>query len=135
MPTAPHLIQPKRRVRPRIGPYSQAGAVALLDGRSREAQWMKARRAELIEHVGGQPNAAQRMLIERAVRLSLQLELMDERLTHGEPFKPRDHNHYLAWSNSLTRTLRALGLKGAPEQPKTLADIMAEIDAEKGDAA
>jgi hypothetical protein len=63
-------------------------------------------------------SAVQRQMIERAVRLSLQLELMDERLTHGVTFKTRDHNHYLAWSNALTRTLARLDLDKAAQEPK-----------------
>lgn len=117
--TAPRVASPMRRVRPRIGPYSKHGAIALLDGRSREAQYMKRVRAELTTHVGI-PTAVQRQLIERAVRLSLQLELMDERLTNGMRFKPRDHNHYLAWSNALTRTLARLGT-GSVESPPSLS--------------
>jgi hypothetical protein len=77
---------------------------------------MKRVRAELSAQMGT-PNAVQRQLIERAVRLSLQLELMDERLTHGAQFKPRDHNHYLAWSNALTRTLARLGTEKAALSP------------------
>jgi hypothetical protein len=94
---------------------------------------MKRVRAELMSHVGGKPSAVQRQLIERAVRLSLQLELMDERLTHAVTFKTRDHNHYLAWSNALTRTLARLGLspsRTAPPLPNPgrgvgLAELMA----------
>lgn len=124
--TAPRLAAPKRHVHPRVGPYSKAGALALIDGRSREAQYMKARRAELVAHVGGQPSAVQRQMIERAVRLSLALELLDERLTHGEAFTTHDHNHYLAWSNALTRTLARLGLESASSRPPTLAEQLAE---------
>jgi hypothetical protein len=78
---------------------------------------MKRKRAELTAHVGS-PTAVQRQMIERVVRLSLQLELMDERLTHGATFKTRDHNHYLAWSNALTRTLARLDVDRAAQEPK-----------------
>lgn len=120
--TAPSLVKPKRHVHPRVGPYSREGAFSLLDGRSREAQFIKARRAELVSHVGGNPNAVQRALIERAVRLSLQLELMDDRLTHGEIFTTHDHNHYLAWSNALVRTLARLGVQGPEGNHKQSVD-------------
>lgn len=94
----PSLAPPLRRVHPRVGPYSKQGAVALLDGRSREAQYMKRKRAELTAYIGS-PNAVQRQMIERAVRLSLQLELMDERLTHCATFETRDHNHLVERSD------------------------------------
>lgn len=87
---------------------------------------MKRVRAELTTHIGS-PTAVERQLIERAVRLSLQLELMDERLAHGAGFKPRDHNHYLAWSNALTRTLARLGGgKVASRQGPSLEDYLRE---------
>jgi hypothetical protein len=113
------------------------GAVALLDGRSREALFMKRVRADLLAHVGGNPSAVQRALIERAVRLSLQLELMDERLTHGATFKARDHNHYLAWSNALTRTLARLGITAAEQQkpPDVFAHLERRAAERAGDGA
>src|SRR5580704_10541316 len=115
--TAPRLVRPSNKVHPRLGPYSKQGAYTLLDGRSREAQFMKARRTELVAHVGGSPNPVQLQLIERAVRLSIQLELMDDRLLHGTIFTPHDHNHYLAWSSALVRTLARIGIDAA--EPKT----------------
>jgi len=124
--TATPLSQPYRRPHKRVGPYSKRGALALLDGRSKPAQFMRRVRAELVTHVGGSPSAVERQLIERAVRLSLQLELMDERLTHGEAFTTHDHNAYLAWSNSLGRTLKLLGLKSAPPRVPSLAEQLAE---------
>lgn len=70
------------------------------------------------------------------MRLSLHLELMDERLMHGAIAKPRDSNHYLAWSNGLTRTLARLGIKGAEAHPaETLGDIATEIAHSKSGAA
>ncbi len=135
METAPRLAPPLHKVHSRVGPYSSNGAVALIDGRSREAQYMKRARADLIAHVGGTPSAVQRNLIERAVRLMLGLELLDERLTHGQAFTAHDHNHYIAWSNALTRTLARLGMKGearaptpaehlAARQGRTVADLV-----------
>src|SRR5262249_28068579 len=94
---------------------------------------MRARRDELVAHVGGRPNGVQRRLIENAVWLSLKLELMNEKLVEGEMFKARDHNHYLAWSNALRRILALLGLQGTTPAPKTLADVLGEADAALGD--
>jgi hypothetical protein len=59
---------------------------------------------------------------------------MDERLIHGATFKAHDHNHYLAWSNALTRTLARLGLKGAAAQPPTFDQVAAEIIAARSAA-
>jgi hypothetical protein len=102
----------------RIGPYSHTGAMARLDGRCKEAQFMKRRRAQLLAYVGARPSTIQRQLIERAVRLSLHVELMDARLINKSP-GPYDRNVYLAWSNSLTRTLTLLGLMTAARRNKS----------------
>ncbi len=129
METAPHLAKPLHKVHARVGPYSRHSAIALIDGRSREAQYMKRARAELHAHVGGNPNAVQRSLIERAVRLMLGLELLDERLTHGQAFTAHDHNHYIAWSNALTRTLARLGLHPTEPPRDPMAALHAHVAA------
>lgn len=89
---------------------------------------MRARRDELIAHVGGRPNVVQRRLIENAAWLSLKLELLNERMLNGEIFKPRDHNHYLAWANALRRTLVQLGVNESSAPAKTLAEVLASGD-------
>ena len=43
-----------------------------------------------------------------------------------------DSRTYLAWSNSLTRTLRELGLKGAADKPPALQDYLAARSAGYG---
>ena len=85
---------------------------------------MRRVRRELVAHVGGQPNAVQRQLIERAVRLSLALELFDERMMHEASFMAKDHNKYISWSNALARTLARLGVKAADAKPPSLAEAL-----------
>jgi hypothetical protein len=77
---------------------------------------MQQMRAELAAHVG-QPSAVQRMLIERAATLSLQLEALDRRMFEGGTLNEHDTRIYLAWSNSLTRTLKALGVAASRVAP------------------
>lgn len=124
---------PTRKTHAVIGPYSAVGAIAYLDGRSKEALFLKARRDELTAHIGGSPNAVQRMLIERAARLALRLELFDERDLTNPKYLDRDERKLLAYHNSLVRTLARLGIKGAPVKPPTLDDIANMIAS--GDAA
>ena len=62
------------------------------------------------------------MLIERAVQLSLQIALLEAKQAQGA-FTEHDSRTYLAWSNSLTRLMKQIGMKGAAERPRTLADI------------
>ena len=121
------------RTRNRIGAYSRQGAVAKIDGRSREAQFLKRRRAELIAHCGGAPTAPQRALIERAAWLSLRCAQLDEKLAAGE-LTEHDTRAVLAWSNTLTKTLKALGPpRAAP--PPSLSDYIATKRAASGGGA
>jgi hypothetical protein len=108
-----------------IGPHSRPGILAVIDGRRAEAKLMRDVRAELTAHCGGSPSATQRMIITRAVMLSLRLHLMDKRFAETGAQTDHDSRCYLAWSNSLTRTLRELGVKGAAERAPTLQDYFA----------
>jgi hypothetical protein len=96
--------------------YSAPNALAKLDGRTREARLMQQVRNELTEHVGGSPSATQRALIERAVNLSVRIAVMDQRFAETATQTEHDSRTYLAWSNTLTRTMRSLGLNG-PSSP------------------
>lgn len=119
--TAPSLVPPKRHVHARVGPYSKYGAVALIDGRSREAQFMRAYERMLVEHVGGQPSPVERALISRAARLALYLELLDAKaLGGGEGLTDHDQRAYMSWHNGLRRTLESIGLKAAASTPQVL---------------
>ena len=79
-------------------------------------------RADLTEHVGGRPSATQRMLIERAAWLTIHVAQLDAKGV-GPGLTEHDHRQYLAWSNTLTRTLRTLGLEGASPPADTLDDM------------
>jgi hypothetical protein len=87
---------------------------------------MRRVRAELTAHVGGNPNAVQRALIERAVILSLRVAQIDAKIIAGEALTLHDSNFALAWNNALRRTLAALGLEPAITKP---TDPMAAIRA------
>jgi hypothetical protein len=132
--TAHQFTARSRPRRGRVGAYSTLGAVALLDGRSREALFMRRVRAELTAHVGS-PNAAQKMLIDRAAWLSLRLQLLDERLIREGVDPNSGVEHYLAWSAHLTRVLARLGLKGAPAKGLSLQEALAEGRAQRESGA
>jgi len=139
--------------------YSTPAMLQNLDQRTREARLMRETEAALIAHVGGKPSATQKVLIERAVRLTLQLAMMDAKqagskqsfttwptegcpnpplkaLGHGVPARwsnnrnllsltEHDGRQYLAWTNTLTRLIRQLGLAGAPARVPTLPEYLA----------
>ena len=99
---------------PKLGPYSQTVILSKLDGRTREARLMRGTRSALVAHVGGKPSVVQQTLIERACQLQIRIAMMDRDFANGEVQTEHDSRTYLAWSNSLTRTLRALGVNEAP---------------------
>jgi hypothetical protein len=91
--------------------------LAKLDKRTKEARLLAARRAELIAHIGGEPSAVQKVLIERAARLMLFVELMDREALEAGTMSERNSRQYLAWQNSLRLCLRELGVKAAATVP------------------
>jgi hypothetical protein len=78
-----------------------------------------------MAHVGGRPSVVQQTLIERACQLQIRIAMMDRDFAAGCAQTEHDSRTYLAWSNSLTRTLRELGLKAVSERPPSLRDYLA----------
>jgi hypothetical protein len=115
-----------------IGPQSSLAALAKLDGRTREAMFMRRVHADLTRHVGGTPSAVERMLIERASVLMLRLAKLDEKIVNETgPLTLHDTNFIIAWQNSLTKVLVALGIAAAAAPTPTLDMVIAEISAAK----
>lgn len=96
--------------------------LAKCDGRTREGRLARQARADLTAHVGGRPSAVQRVLIDRAVQLTLHVARLDIRLAERGEMSEHAAREYLAWSNTLTRTLRELGLRPAAERAPSLAE-------------
>jgi hypothetical protein len=120
--------------RGQLGPYSRAldrGAIGFeIDGRSREGRYIRAFEHQLTQHIGGNPNMAQRVIIGRAARVSLHLELMDERaLRDHKAFSQHDYQWYTAYSNCLARLIGKLGIKEAARDTKapSLSEVMREV--------
>lgn len=81
-------------------------------------------RADLTAHVGGNPTAVQRALIERAAILTLRVKQLDAKIIAGEALTLHDSNFLIAWNNALRRTLVALGVEATSTQAQpTLADL------------
>src|ERR1700730_12280035 len=95
---------------PKVGPHSGRHRLAKVDRRTKEGQLLDTVREELTRHVGGDPSAVQRALITRCCWLSLRLAMLDKKLASGRDFTEIDSNVYLAWSNTLSRTVARLGL-------------------------
>lgn len=111
---------------PKLGPYSRPDRLANLDGRTKESRLLAEVRQELVAHVGGAPSATQRMAIERCAMLSLHLALMERDLLDGGVLSERNSRQYIAWSNSLSRTLRLIGMEPVKiVKQRSLADHLA----------
>src|SRR5689334_14992496 len=73
-------------VRPaNVGPFSPRRRLRRLDGRTREARFLRETEARLIAHLGGpeRATAPQRFLVERLASDLLRLEMLDQRLVDG----------------------------------------------------
>ncbi len=120
---------PDMPVKPRrgryVGPYSRPGALAGMDRRTRAGRLLKAITADLVAHVGGNPTVTQRWLITRVGMLALRCGQLDAKIIEGGGLTEHDSRTFLAWSNSLSRALRDLGLDAAAAAPQSLASILA----------
>jgi hypothetical protein len=110
-----------------VGPYSrklQRGAIGdLFDGRSAEGRFVRALEAELVQHVGGQPSICQRLLIDRLIKIRLQLDLLDAKLAKGQ-WTAHDGRTYGGLLNAFRLTARELGIAAPEPEPRTVADLL-----------
>ena len=96
-----------------------------LHGNSTERRAAARLRADLIAHCGGHPSATQMAMIDQATELKLRLAVMDQDFIRTSRRSAHASRDYLAWSNSMVRLLRQLGLKGAAEKPPNLQNYLA----------
>jgi hypothetical protein len=112
-PSPPRSDAEIRRTLAGYGPHSKRVRRGKVSGRTRNGRCLKQAREELTQHLGGGPlSATQRVLVERVAWLRLHVALFDERVG-VEPMSDRDRASYLAFSNSLVRATRELGLEPA----------------------
>jgi hypothetical protein len=112
--------QPKRRIRRR-----DQTTLARLDRRTKASRLTRRIRAELLAQIGPAATPAQIMLVERIVTLRLHVERFDAKAAENDGLNEHDRKAYLAYSNSLTRALRTLGLQATAQRTPTLAEHVA----------
>ena len=105
----------------KLGPYSKEIALARCDGRSKEGRLLNQMRRELAKQLGGNPTAAQRAMIERCAMLQLRVAMLDRKV-FDHSFSDYDAKTYIAWSNSLARTLDRLNRDSAPAPRRSLQE-------------
>ena len=97
-----------------IGATSRRNAIRRLDGRTSEARYLKQVRNELFAHIGGNPTAPQKLLVERIAVDMLRLQLLDCEMSCGT-FSAHDGRVAHALRNSVRLALREIGFE--PQSP------------------
>ena len=95
---------------------------AKLDGRTRLGKVVKNLRKELVNHCGGSPSIAERLLIDRVIQKTVKCHLYEMGLMRNPDQGARDH--YLALANSLRHDLQALGIKKRGRDMTELAEYL-----------
>jgi hypothetical protein len=74
----------------RTGPYSRSAQLAKPRRRTRESRFLLQIREDLTKHLGGAPNIAQALMIDRIAMTLLRIELMDREALMSDNAR-RDH--------------------------------------------
>jgi hypothetical protein len=117
----------RKKIR-KLGPCSRVESLGNLDQRTRSAAYLRRVRAELVEHVGGAPDAVQKLLIDRLAVIALRLKLYDEAFAEGKRVTEFDNRTYGALHSQYRLMLAQLGPAAAARAP-TLAEIIRENEA------
>ena len=104
----------------RVGAYTRTDYPSF-NGRTREGALLKGIRADLLRHVGGNPDPAQRQIIEAIAHARIRLALMDQQL--AETGKLADQTVYLGLLTNVGRLMARLDA-APPPPPPSLADII-----------
>jgi hypothetical protein len=122
---SPTTTRAETPVRKHLGAHSRVirrGAIGdTIDGRSREGRYLRHCEQELTRQLGGSLSFAQQILVRRAARAMLRLELFDEKMDKGG-WSDHDARTYGGLSNNLRLCLRELGIK-APPAPKPVSEL------------
>ena len=118
---------PTTRPRPPKPPRTAARLPFVWTGRShtREGEMYRRVVRDLTRQIGGRPTPAQEMLIARIGWLAVHLARIDARALAAGEMSDHSRREYLAWSNTMTRTLAVLGFQASPPPPANLADYLA----------
>lgn len=121
------LLAASHRGRPRRRPSESLSVAMPIDARTLAGRAVRMLRLRLSAHLGPQPSQTALVLVEQLLQLKLRLVMMDRAfLEAGGKLSAHDTHTYLAWSNSLVRGLKQLGLDGyAAEAAPSLADALA----------
>ena len=117
------------KIRGQVGGYASVERLLKVDGRTKSGRLMREIRLALVEHIGGEANAAQQLLIHAATIKIMRCILVERRVLSEQSLDEGDRHQYLAWSNSLRRDLEALGIAGKRAEVPDLHSYIAEKSA------
>ncbi len=126
-----------RKNRNPVGPYSRRLRRSAIGdsvyGRSAEGRFIRDLERQLVAHVGGQPTIAQKLLIDRVVKCTLQIDALDRKLSDGAwtDHDGRTHNGLI---NLQCLSLRELGLNPVAPRAPSLAEYLASKTAAEATA-
>lgn len=112
-----------------IGSHYAPFVLAKLDGRTREAKFVRDMRNDMAARLDGNPTATQWRGIETAAWLSLQIMLLDTKAADGGALTATEVRSRAALHDSLERVLRDLGLHAASAIPSAFAASTVEAAA------
>lgn len=107
---------------PAPGPFSRDETLSIIDRRTKAGRVLRTVEADLVNHLGGKPSAAEQLIIQSAALKATRLSLLSEKLLSGEEMAEGSDHHALAWLNSLRLDLQAIGLQSRAK------DITPDLD-------
>jgi hypothetical protein len=108
MPGCARPIAPYQRLNPKY--RGTRRGIVKVDARTKEGRLLRDARKTLLEHLGPNPTAIQKALVERAAWLELKIALLDAKIA-SRTDTTFDSNVYLAWVGALRRLYQTLGLE------------------------
>jgi hypothetical protein len=109
------------------GPFSETKTLAaLLDRRTQEGRFAAEVEDGLVEHLGGEVTAPQRLLIRCAALKALRVALLSRLMVTKEGMTDLCDRQLVAWMNSLRLDLQALGMERPEQAPRTLQAYLVE---------
>ena len=120
----------------RLGPHSRLfgrGALGKVHGNTWQGRFLRSIERELLNHLGGAERASvpAKLLCARAAKVCLRLELFDRELIEQGALSDFDSKVYGALHNTFRLLIREIGLSAPPQPRKSLAEITAEIAAQR----
>src|SRR5438477_10956750 len=101
-----------------LGQFDREIRLSRIDKRSRGGRLIAQIEKHLTAHLGREPRPGERVLIQRAAVLQLQLALLDEDILRQRRLAGQSAGDYLRFSEELRKTLSALGLTNDRGEPK-----------------